>query len=86
MSSDTEQRSDVRLTLVVTLRNGVQLRMGIKDAKIGQDRATGRLTGINWTLDEDPLGTSIGWVDVSEVVAVHYERESALANGNGKAP
>ncbi len=64
----------VVLTLVITLRNGVQVRAGVKDAEVKRDSATGKLTGLDWTLDGDPYGTSIAWVDLSEIVAVHFER------------
>lgn len=73
--SGSSEQSGIRLTLVVTLRNGVQIRAGVKDVTVRHQRGTGKLAGIEWTLDDDPFGNSITWIDYSEVVAVHYERE-----------
>ena len=79
MTAKTEdgQQPDVRLTMVLTLRNGVQIRAAVKDANVRKNTVTDKLNGVDWTLNDDPYGNSIGWIDVGEVVAVHFEREPA---------
>lgn len=72
--SASSEQPEARLTMVITLRNGVQIRAGVKEATVRRTKATDELTGIDWTLNDDPYGSSIAWVDFREVVAVHYER------------
>jgi hypothetical protein len=60
-------------TMVVTLRNGVQIRMGVKSYDVTHD--AGRITKLSWKADDDPFGNSIAYFDPAEVVAIHSERE-----------
>lgn len=71
----TTEVPDVRLTMVITLKSGVQIRTGVKSADIRRSASTGKLLEVGWILDGDPLGSSIGYVDRDEVAAIHYERE-----------
>ena len=73
----SNDKPGLRLTMVVTLRNGTQIRAGITDAEIKSNRE-GSLLGLKWTQDDDPLGSSIGYLDMGEVVAVHYERSARV--------
>jgi hypothetical protein len=75
MATSDELDPRVRLILVITLRNSVQIRSGVTAAEVKRNTVTGELKGIEWTLNDDPFGTSISWVDLGEVVAVHFERE-----------
>lgn len=63
------------MKMIITLRNGVQIDVGVKDYTVRGNRLTGELTGIDWTYDDDPAGTSVGWIDMSEVIAVHSDRD-----------
>ena len=64
----------VRLTMVITLQNGVQLRASVKTADVRKNSVNGTLNGVDWVLDDDPFGNSIAYVDMAQVVAVHFER------------
>lgn len=79
MTEDSELAGPgVRLTMVITFRNAAQVRVGVKNVKAARDH-TGKLVDLGWTLDGDPLGAGIGYIDLNEVIAVHYERAPADA-------
>jgi hypothetical protein len=63
------------MKMVVTLKSGTQIKVGVKEFTIRQGRAEGDLRGIDWTYDDDPHGSSLKWLDISQVAAVHAERE-----------
>lgn len=67
------------MMMVITLRNGVQVRASVKDMSTRVNSLNGDLRGLEWTYDDDPAGTSIGWVDISEIAAVHAERDTSRA-------
>lgn len=63
------------MKMVVTLKSGAQIKVGVKDFTIGRGRLDSELRSLRWTYDEDPLGNSLNWLDMSQVAAVHCERE-----------
>lgn len=70
-----EEQPDIRHVMVVTLKSGVQIRVGVKSYEASRSRARGNITDLRWEPDDDPLGTSIGYLDLGEVASVHSERE-----------
>lgn len=75
MDGEEKAGSHERLTIVITLRSSVQIRAGIEGATVRQERS-GKLLEIDLQYDSDPLGTSIGYLDMGEVASVHYERSA----------
>lgn len=71
-----EERPDVRHTMVITLKSGVQIRVDVKSYEAKRRSASGELIELAWELDDDPLGNSIGYINVGEVASVHSEREA----------
>jgi hypothetical protein len=67
--------------MVVTLKSGAQIKVGVKEFTIARGRLEGELRRLEWTYDNDLLGTSLNWLDMSQVAAVHTERE----HGRGDA-
>jgi hypothetical protein len=63
------------MKMVVTLKSGAQIRVGVKEFTVSTGRLSSELRALNWTHDDDPLGTSLNWIDMAEVAAVHAERE-----------
>jgi hypothetical protein len=64
----------VKTTMVVTLKSGTQIRIGVTDFTTHADPVNGNLRSIDWTLDDDPAGSSPAWISLEEIAAVHAER------------
>ena len=59
------------MQMVITLRNGVQLRMEVESFSTGSSPIGGDLRRLEW---KGRTGsTDINWLDMREVVAVHGE-------------
>ncbi len=65
-----------QMTMVVTLKSGVQIRIPVKEYTVKSASLSAELRGIEWTYDNDPDGARLTWLDLSQVTAVHAERES----------
>lgn len=72
---EQDAAADTSLTAVITLRSGAQLRFGVERAAV-QRNLSGDLVDIRLTDDGDPLGDRLGYLDLSQVVVIHYERAS----------
>jgi hypothetical protein len=63
------------MKMVITLRNGVQIKMNVEAFSVGRSPIGAELRTLTWTLSD--ASTELSWVDLREVVAVHAEREAA---------
>ena len=62
------------MRLVVTLRNGVQIKAEVESFTVTHNKISGDLRGIKWAAGGE-VATAINWLDLAEVVAVHAEYE-----------
>lgn len=65
--------------MVITLRSGVQIRMGVEEFSTQRTPIGSELRGLKWKCDG--TGDELNWVDLNEVVAVHAERDPAGLSG-----
>ena len=68
------------MKMVVTLKNGVQVKSDVKEFTTGTAQIFGDLRSLKWTATEWPQ-TQINWIDISEIAAVHaeYDRDGVDA-------
>ena len=62
------------MKMVVTLRNGVQIKADVKEYTTERSPVLGELRGLKWTTTEQP-DVVISWVSFDEIVAIHGEFE-----------
>jgi hypothetical protein len=67
--------------LVITLRNGVQIKTGVETFTVTRNNLTGELRGIKWEASDDATA-SLNWLDLAEVVAIHAEHEPGTDREN----
>ncbi len=60
------------MKMVITLKNGVQIKADVEDYTIGRSPMVGELRELKWTSPERP-NVKIGWLDLAQVAAVHAE-------------
>ena len=62
------------MKMVVTLKNGVQIKADVKEYTTKKSPIFGELRGLEWTTTDQP-GVVISWVDAHEIAAIHAEFE-----------
>jgi hypothetical protein len=60
--------------LVITLKSGVQIKADVDSFTTTSNKISGELRGIRWEAS-GKAGTSVNWLDLAEVAAVHAEHE-----------
>ncbi len=70
----------IATTMVVTLRSGTQIRIGVKEFTVQSASLSAELRGLKWVPDDNPAGSSLPWLDLSEVAAVHAERTGSTSS------
>ena len=60
------------MKMVITLKNGVQIKADVEDYTIGRSPMFGDLSELKWTSTERPAAR-VQWLDLSEVAAIHSE-------------
>jgi hypothetical protein len=60
------------MKMVITLKNGVQIKADVEDYTIGKSPMFGELRELKWTSADRPE-TRVQWLDLNEVAAIHSE-------------
>ena len=60
------------MRMVVTLKNGVQIKADVEEYTTEQSPVFGELRGLKWTTAGQP-GVVISWIAPGEIAAIHAE-------------
>lgn len=76
-TTDTDPGAKIatKLTMVITLRGGAQLRIPVESFTTKRSPIDNKLCGLDWTA-ETGATTKLQMVDLDEVAAIHSEREA----------